>query len=33
VGETDRVVHVFPIPTGRTIPDELRAFSYTTTLA
>ncbi len=26
VGETDRVVHLFPIPTGRTIPDELRAF-------
>lgn len=26
VGETDRVVHLFPIPTGRTIPDELSAF-------
>lgn len=26
VGETDRVVHLFPLPTGRTIPDELRAF-------
>jgi hypothetical protein len=26
VGETDRVVHLFPLPTGRTIPDELHAF-------
>lgn len=26
VGETDRVVHLLPIPTGRTIPDDLRAF-------
>ena len=26
MGETDRVVHLFPLPTGRTIPDELHAF-------
>ncbi len=26
VGETDRVVHLFPLPTGRAIPDELGAF-------
>jgi hypothetical protein len=26
VGEWDRVVHLFPIPTGPTIPDELRAY-------
>jgi hypothetical protein len=25
VGETDRVVHVFPLPTGRAVPDELGA--------
>jgi hypothetical protein len=26
VGETDRVVHLFPIPSGRVIPEQLRAF-------
>lgn len=26
VGETDRVVHLFPMPSGQTIPDELHAF-------
>jgi hypothetical protein len=26
VGETDRVVHLFPIPSGRVIPERLRAF-------
>lgn len=26
VGETDRVVHLFSIPSGRVIPDQLRAF-------
>jgi hypothetical protein len=26
VGETDRVVHLFPIPSGRVIPEHLRAF-------
>jgi hypothetical protein len=26
VGETDRVVHLFPIPPGRLIPEQLRAF-------
>ncbi len=26
VGETDRMVHLFPLPTGQTIPDELPAF-------
>jgi hypothetical protein len=26
VGETDRVVHLFPIPAGRVIPEQLRAF-------
>ncbi|MGH3936855.1 MAG: hypothetical protein ACRDS1_18040 [Pseudonocardiaceae bacterium] len=26
VGETDRVVHLFPLPTEWTIPDELPAF-------
>ncbi len=25
VGETNRVVHLFPIPAGRMVPDELRA--------
>jgi hypothetical protein len=27
VGETDRVVHLFPIPAGQTILDGLRALS------
>jgi len=26
VGEADRVVHLFPIPSGRVIPEQLRAF-------
>jgi hypothetical protein len=26
VGETDRVVHLFPLPAGRVVPDELQAF-------
>lgn len=26
VDETDRVVHLFPIPSGRVIPERLRAF-------
>jgi hypothetical protein len=26
VGETDRVVHLFPIPSGRVIPERLHAF-------
>jgi hypothetical protein len=26
VGETDRVVHLFPFPSGRSIPEQLRAF-------
>jgi hypothetical protein len=26
VGETDRVVHLFPIPSGRVIPEHARAF-------
>ena len=26
VGETDRVVHLFPIPSGRMMPEQLRAF-------
>ncbi|MGH3815590.1 MAG: hypothetical protein ACRDUV_24585 [Pseudonocardiaceae bacterium] len=26
VGETDRVVHLFPIPSGRVIPEQLRAY-------
>jgi hypothetical protein len=26
VGENDRVVHLFPIPTGRMMPEQLRAF-------
>ncbi len=26
VGETDRVVHLFPIPAGRIMPEQLRAF-------
>jgi hypothetical protein len=26
VGETDRVVHLFPIPSGRVIPEQLWAF-------
>jgi len=26
VGETDRVVHLFPIPPGHVIPEQLRAF-------
>jgi len=26
VGETDRVVHLFPIPSGRMMPERLRAF-------
>lgn len=26
VGEADRVVHLFPIPSGRAIPEQLRAF-------
>jgi hypothetical protein len=26
VGESDRVVHLFPIPSGRVIPEQVRAF-------
>jgi hypothetical protein len=26
VGETDRVVHLFPVPSERMIPEQLRAF-------
>jgi hypothetical protein len=26
VGETDRVVHLFPLPSGRVMPERLRAF-------
>jgi hypothetical protein len=26
VGETDRVVHLFPIPSGRVIPERLLAY-------
>jgi hypothetical protein len=26
-GETDRVVHLFPVPSERMIPEQLRAFA------